>query len=604
MTDVDIGFNGISPLYDADGFKWDLTTGRGDVVNGTSGAFFYAGFRWFDYSSFRGGTRFLTDGRELNLGAAQLLSEPTGLLGSRSIYVSDTLGYARFLDTITNTTSTALTYTYNLRSTLGSGFSTQIVATSDGDSLFEVTDTYISTDDRSLSGGDTTVTHILHDGDFGPTSVSLGIYSVDVVYNLNIEPGESVSLLSFGFQNRTASDAASEVTNFQTNQIDYLEGLSVEEMSRILNFDIGLSIPTSGDDFLFGTDGDDTINSRAGSDEVYALGGDDLIDSSGGNDTIVGGEGDDTVTAGTGRDLVVDGAGNDTYDLGGGNDTLQLSDPVFGDDVADGGLGFDMLDLSAHSQRINVDLTGGTVRFVSGASDNVTSFEAVLHSDGAGQINGTSRANSLIARGGDDIVFAGAGDDTVAGDDGNDRLFGEDGADLINSGAGDDRAHGGEGDDTITGDGGNDRLVGAAGDDNLDGGDGDDRLIGQNGDDHLLGGAGADHLIGGAGHDRYEGGLGDDILVDDGPDGQSDTFVFPSGGGNDLVSGYDPGFNILELDSALWGGGLSAQQVVDLFAFESSAGTTIMLDFGSDSILLVNENGLDLSTLANDLVIV
>jgi len=46
------------------------------------------------------------------------------------------------------------------------------------------------------------------------------------------------------------------------------------------------------------------------------------------------------------------------------------------------------------------------------------------------------------------------------------------------------------------------------------------------------------------------------------------------------------------------------QQVVNRYAFESGAGTRILLDFGEDSILLVNENGLDITTLASDLVLV
>ena len=589
-------------LNDADGYLWDVSVGSSYIVNGTSDAF-DGGFRWLDYRS-SGGTHVLTDGREVNLGPTQLIGQPAGLFGSRSIYISDTLGYARFLDTITNTTAAAITYSYDLYTNLGSDSYTRVVATSDGDTTFETTDTYLSTDDSSLTGRDPTVTHVLHDDILEPSSINLSRDIVRVTYDITIEAGQSVSMLSFGFQNRTPADAASEVSNFEINFGNYLEGLSVLEMSQVVNFALSTGAPSPGDDVLIGTNGDDTIYARAGNDKVLAGDGNDLIDGSGGNDTVYAGDGDDTVLAGTGMDLVIDGEGSDTYQLAGGNDTLKLTDAEFGNDVADGGFGFDLLDLSNFTERLHVDLTAGTVRQNFSPSDIVTGFEAVLHSDGSGQITGTFQANSLIARGGDDTVFAGSGNDTVTGDGGNDRLFGEDGTDLLSGGIGDDTASGGSGNDTLNGESGNDRLVGGSGDDTLDGGTGDDRLIGQSGDDLLLGGSGADHLIGGAGNDRYEGGLGNDILVDDGPSSESDTFVFTLGGGDDLVSGYDQGFNILELDSNLWGGGLGVQQVVNRYAFESGAGTRILLDFGEDSILLVNENGLDITTLASDLVLV
>ena len=601
---ADVPINGsIVRLTDADGYLWDVSINHSsNINNGTSDAF-DGGFEWQDYRSF-GGTHVLTDEREVNLGTTQLVGEPSGVLGSRSIYISDTLGYARFLDTITNTTANAITVSYSLLTNLGSDSGTRIVATSDGDTTFERTDTYLSTDDFSQTSGDPTVTHVLHDGSFTPSSTSLVRDNFRANFNLTIQPGESVSMLSFGFQNRTPADAASEIANFETNINDYLEGLSVQELSQIANFTLSTGNPTPGDDVVLGTSNDDTIFARAGNDRVYGGDGNDLLDGSGGNDTVIGGDGNDTVLAGTGMDFVVDGGGSDTYELAGGNDTLKMGDAIFGNDTADGGFGFDLLDLSSYSDRLFVDLTAGTVRLVDGASDSVTSFEAVSHSDGGGQIIGTFQANNLIANGGDDVVFARAGNDTVTGDSGNDRLFGEDGADLISGGTGDDLAHGGQGNDTLTGDSGNDRLVGGSGDDTLDGGTGDDRLIGQSGDDLMVGGSGSDHLVGGSGSDRYVGGFGNDILVDDGANTESDTFVFSAGGGHDLVSGYDQGFNTLELDSTLWGGGISAQQVINRYAFESGAGTRILLDFGNDSVLLVNENGLDVTTLVSDLVIV
>ncbi len=361
-------------------------------------------------------------------------------------------------------------------------------------------------------------------------------------------------------------------------------------------------------DILDGGEGNDTINGGAGADFILGRNGNDVIDGSGGDDNINAGNGDDIVIAGSGNDRVADGAGADSYDLGSGDDIFRIIDDIFGDDTTDGGVGFDTLDLSDFSGkgtgRVLVDLDGGTIRFGNSASDTVTGFEALIHTDDGGRIDGTADDNIITAAGGDDTVFAGAGHDTITGDAGNDRLFGEDGNDILSGGDGDDRLLGHDGDDVLTGDDGNDALIGGAGMDVLNGGDGDDRLVGQDGDDVLLGGAGNDRLVGGAGQDRFEGGTGDDVLVDDGPDTDIDTFVFDVGTGNDRILSYDQGSSILELDSALWGGGLTAAQVINQFGFVNAAGTKILLNFGDDSIELVNGDGLDLSILAADILII
>lgn len=711
MTDVAI--NSTQRLTDADGFLWDILT-DGTVNNGVRDAF-DGGFRWDDYR-FTDGV--LTDGREVNLSASQLAGADQGLLGSRSVYVSDTLGYVRYLDTLTNTTSQSLTYTYELRTNLGSDSNTQIVSTSSGDRSFTTDDTYLSTDDFSLTSGDPTVTHIIGDGTTRPDSTSIVRDNVTVTFTLTIEPGESVSLLFFGFQNDNPDDAAAQITDYENNFENYLEGLTSLELNQVVNFatDIVDGTPNDdqlapgfidvdgdeidgadgiddvissgdgndtvsgglgddsinggagndnlsgdeGNDEIFGADGDDilrgglgddTLNGGTGADTLTGLsgvdtleggdgndtllggagndsidGGDgddiinggadddfilgregnDVIAGSGGNDNINAGNGDDIVTAGTGADRVVDGAGTDSYNLQGGDDIFRVIDAILGDDVADGGAGYDTLDLSdfASTASVFVDLDAGTLRYSNGGSDIVTSFEALIHSDAGGRIDATDGVNIITAAGGNDTVFAGAGDDIITGDAGNDRLYGQEGSDSIDGGTGDDRILGNEGDDNLLGNDGNDSLIGGTGMDTLVGGNGDDRLVGDDGNDLLQGGNGNDRLIGGNGADRFEGGLGNDILVDSSIDMETDTFVFMAGTGDDQVLNYNQGDSILELDSALWGGGLTAQQVINQFGFINSSGTRIILNFDDDSVELINGDGLDLSTLVDDLLIV
>jgi CSLREA domain-containing protein len=73
-------------------------------------------------------------------------------------------------------------------------------------------------------------------------------------------------------------------------------------------------------------------------------------------------------------------------------------------------------------------------------------------------LNGTARANGILALGGSDTVRAGAKNDKACGGEGNDKLFGE---------------------------GGNDKLLGEDGNDLLDGGPGNDACVGGQGTDEL-----------------------------------------------------------------------------------------------------------------------
>ena len=103
---------------------------------------------------------------------------------------------------------------------------------------------------------------------------------------------------------------------------------------------------------------------------------------------------------------------------------------------------------------------------------------------GSKRIDGTPGNDVIIARQGNDVVFAGAGDDIV----------------CLRSG--DDRAGGGEGNDLIRGGGGSDTYGGGPGKDNLRGGAANDNLFGEKGKDKLDGGAAQDACDGGPGKDK------------------------------------------------------------------------------------------------------
>jgi Ca2+-binding RTX toxin-like protein len=106
--------------------------------------------------------------------------------------------------------------------------------------------------------------------------------------------------------------------------------------------------------------------------------------------------------------------------------------------------------------------------------------------------------DSVLARGGNDVVLAGRGHDTVSGSAGSDLIIG------------------GSGNDVITGSTGSDLLAGNLGNDNASGGDGHDVLLLGTGLESANGGAGNDLLIvtddALAGFDTATGGTGADVL--------------------------------------------------------------------------------------------
>lgn len=114
---------------------------------------------------------------------------------------------------------------------------------------------------------------------------------------------------------------------------------------------------------------------------------------------------------------------------------------------------------------------------------------------------------------------------------GNDIRGGSTYADTLWGRGGDDLLRGNAGADALYGEAGNDRLEGGSGNDKLFGGDGDDILLGGDGDDRLSGGSGLNRLEGGSGNDTY---VLPTLAYD--PDVQTATrIVEAAGGGIDTV---------------------------------------------------------------------
>ena len=167
----------------------------------------------------------------------------------------------------------------------------------------------------------------------------------------------------------------------------------------------------------------------------------------------------------------------------------------------DGRTGTDLMDYSALTAGVSVDLEAGTAARVTGT---VSGMENVTGTSYADTLRGDAGNNVLVAMGGGDVMHGGAGDDTMDGGAGNDDLDGGDGNDLMRAGLGNDSAVGGIGADV---------MYAGAGDDSMNGAGGHDWLFGEAGNDSLHGGNARDIVFGGDGFDVLGGGAYDDILA-------------------------------------------------------------------------------------------
>lgn len=168
-----------------------------------------------------------------------------------------------------------------------------------------------------------------------------------------------------------------------------------------------------------------------------------------------------------------------------------------------------------------------------------------------------------------------------------DGLDGAGGADMLSGLAGND---------TLTGGRGADSLFGGEGDDTLQGNDGSDNMRGEAGNDLIEGNKGTDRIRGGSGEDTLDGGRSSDTLTG-GAD--ADTFILRQTSGSDHITDFTDDLDVLLLDSGLWAGTLTAQEVVDQFGTLRDG--DVVLDFGSDEFVL--RSVTDQNVLVDDIQI-
>lgn len=224
-------------LFDANGFIWDLQT-DGSVFDGSMDAFDGG----FDLQGF--GSDFDSDaslnGRQ-HLLTANSFTDP-GIALTRKIFVPDSSAWIRYVDSATNTTGSAITYTFRIDTDLGSDSGTQVLQTSNGNTTFNEADTFVITDDgNGTAGGDPVVGHFFAAPGNLPTDAGIN-FSDDLFYEyqVTIQPGETVSLLHFGIQGNTVGEVSQTRATINNQLIngtgDAGIGLSQDDLSNIFNF--------------------------------------------------------------------------------------------------------------------------------------------------------------------------------------------------------------------------------------------------------------------------------------------------------------------------------------------------------------------------------
>lgn len=363
---------------------------------------------------------------------------------------------------------------------------------------------------------------------------------------------------------------------------------------------------TNGNDTLSGTDNADVIDGLEGNDNIDGRGGNDTLQGSAGDDWLLGSSGNDQMDGGSGYDFVaysvtsdtskplsgvgvtvnlitgiatdnwgdqdtflnIEGVHGSRFDdtLMGGNpangqlatDGWELFRGNGGNDMIDGGSGWDVADYANSTAAVTVVLGGtaqGTAEDGFGGTDTLVSIEDVRGSAHNDTLSGSDTGSYENFRGN-------AGNDVIDGKGGYDRVdySAAPSAVVVNLAAG--TAQDGQGgtdtlrniedvrgsnyDDDFAGDAGNNAFDGGLGNDRIDGGDGTDTLRydrasggvtvnleagvasgsqgedtffnienvqGSNYDDVLTGNAQANQFRGNGGNDQVDGGAGRDAMV-------------------------------------------------------------------------------------------
>lgn len=416
-----------------------------------------------------------------------------------------------------------------------------------------------------------------------------GFHSEDTTYGFNATHANSAYDFTFNttplmsVYDGAGTDTIDLSGYTSAQNLTLVEGVFSDIGGYVGNFSIAYGAVIEN---AIGGSGDDTITGNAAANVISGGDGKDSITGGDGEDTISGGDGGDTLSGGNDADTISGEDGEDSISGDGGDDRLHGQNDAdtlkggSGNDTLEGGKAQDELhggdnDDVLWGQNGGDSLFGGTgIDMLYGGFGRDT----LEGGDDGDRLAGQDGNDRLSGNRGDDSIYGGNNDDWLWGENGNDILEGETGEDTLYGGAGRDTLRGGNDDDALMGEDGQDRLHGNKGDDTVAGGNNNDWLWGQDGMDDLDGGAGDDVLDGGTGSDTLNGGAGDDVMTGG---KMADQFVYAEGA--DTITDFSVLEDTLVLEDGLWGGGLTAEQVVTTYG--GTVDTDYVLDFGNGNTL-------------------
>ena len=237
-------------FYDQDRYYWDMYSYYWQWNNGTRDAFDGWGYATINGSRFRP-TSYPYYYREYSNRGARSSNNPTygGFRVQARIYVPssghvDSRNYGRNIWNVTNTSGSARTLNFRIYGNLGSDGSTVITNTSDGNTSWSTSDTWLTTDDYSNGGGDPSLSFIYRNGaGRAPSSVRRSGDNLYIDWNgVRVAGNATVTFMLFTAQNPNRNASFAEARRIVTLPNEVMANLTAAEKRQLINFGTGAAV--------------------------------------------------------------------------------------------------------------------------------------------------------------------------------------------------------------------------------------------------------------------------------------------------------------------------------------------------------------------------
>ncbi len=257
-------------LIDGAGFLWDLTS-LGTVNNGTNNAYDGGQALRLDGQPFPARSTFRSQ-RQALLGPWQT----SGLEVWRRVFVPDDEGFARWSESLYNPGTEPVTVQLEMRTDLGSGSSTRVIATSSGDLIFNDLDDYLMT--HSFVGSSSPrVGHLFANltADVLPEAASLVNDLETLRYEIEVPAGERLIFLHFASQSADDAAALEQIDRLHRRVGGALDGMLRHQQLDVVNLvafpDTDGDLLTDEEEAILGTDPNNADSDGDGASDGYEV---------------------------------------------------------------------------------------------------------------------------------------------------------------------------------------------------------------------------------------------------------------------------------------------------------------------------------------------